>query len=768
MKYEASDVQSPPSIVVRTALLIGAEQAGKSTLIDCLASYFQGSKPHSPYIIIPKSTLSETTFCATYAFLRNSVLYRFIDTPGIKDSGDAEEAIEAAADQAIMLHAIVWVINGSASTPRADMQPVLRRLEAKYPGILPNNMLVVYTHISSALTYFKVQDLPIQQAFVMNNSAFCTSPLLWSKEEISSEEKNWEKAMKAITEMLSVLEGLPMQLTTSLICSSKLEPSEFIPTEADMYDILTETLASLAESEQTELSPAALPEVTDEDNVRTVLLLGDTGRSSSLIPSLAKGLCGTIEPLEVDEGQEFTIYYCKGGDNAYCFIAPQELPSSDDDRLVEETLSEVRQAGDLWAVILVIESLSERVESSLQAVMRPIEASYPNVAHNNLMCVYSNEALKVQSLVTGFLPYSSAKSFVMSPSASQFHDTAQISMVTTENIIAQLDQFAPHEMTVQPDLLRQLNEIKGNILGTAVEMERQTLRIEMLERRNQEEARIKAILSEHEIRQKIDNSGVLNSLGEASTLQILPLIRQFNVLKSPPPPQRLCTRRVEKSYHSTLCSVCRTTCHEECGLDYTTMVGHNIFKQCSCMSNEKCNKCGCNYMMHVHDRAEYVKEMVTEVSESENIAVECLRKQAKVRELEIKIAFLEEQEKIRCEYNRSAQTGSQSDEMREQTADILLAKQQLLDITNQRSQIEMDISKAQQAMQLTQAAIEAKCQELKNRCPRRVFLEELHVTQEVVRASVRSLETVTVKESITSFVGELGKLASRRGVNRTR
>jgi len=61
--------------------------------------------------------------------------------------------------------------------------------------------------------------------------------------------------------------------------------------------------------------------------------------------------------------------------------------------------------------------------------------------------------------------------------------------------------------------------------------------------------------------------------------------------------------QVETSCHNTICVVCDSNCHVECGLDETTVKGSDIFKGCTAMNgNENCNICAHHYTHHVHLR----------------------------------------------------------------------------------------------------------------------------------------------------------------------
>jgi len=64
------------------------------------------------------------------------------------------------------------------------------------------------------------------------------------------------------------------------------------------------------------------------------------------------------------------------------------------------------------------------------------------------------------------------------------------------------------------------------------------------------------------------------------------------------------------SSHNTICTVCDSNCHINCGLNETTVKGSDIFKGCAAMSGDQCTVCPhkCSYQTHVHLRVMWVKE----------------------------------------------------------------------------------------------------------------------------------------------------------------
>jgi len=148
---------------VQTALLLGAVRSGKSTIINYLVNYFGEGKLETPKIVIPNhaytspterdhpvhseagssSTMrSKTKACTTYTFQRGNSLWRFIDTPGVSNASastneDLANTIMAAVEQAVELHAIIWVVSSSAPYMTLGLKAILQRLAVTHPNLLP-------------------------------------------------------------------------------------------------------------------------------------------------------------------------------------------------------------------------------------------------------------------------------------------------------------------------------------------------------------------------------------------------------------------------------------------------------------------------------------------------------------------------------------------------------------------------------------------------------------------------------------------------------
>ena len=85
---------------------------------------------------------------------------------------------------------------------------------------------------------------------------------------------------------------------------------------------------------------------------------------------------------------------------------------------------------------------------------------------------------------------------------------------------------------------------------------------------------------------------------------------------------------VDATYHSTICSECSKVCHNNCGLEEIGDRGSNQFISCACMgkdgNSDICNKCGCSYKTHYHDRKTMQQTTVTLDEELQDIKAKYL------------------------------------------------------------------------------------------------------------------------------------------------
>lgn len=247
----------------RTVMLIGETGCGKSTLINCMASYFLGGTVDRPRIVIPNKvyrrttesgyaahseaniddpTVSQTRKCAMYEFEKDNVIYRFIDTPGLSDFaitggryGDDEvvNAILTAAGQAGELQAIILIINGSVPKLTVNLGSALRRIAASYPDVLLKNMIAVFSNSYFRIPNFDISLLPNKPKFhfTMNNAAFSSRPSDWDAEEAKMQIMYWEKGFRRIDEMIRVIDQLPAQQTQTcseiVVNRSKIQDSVY-------------------------------------------------------------------------------------------------------------------------------------------------------------------------------------------------------------------------------------------------------------------------------------------------------------------------------------------------------------------------------------------------------------------------------------------------------------------------------------------------------------------------------------------------------------
>ena len=275
------EIQTCDSKKSRVVLLIGETGTGKSTFVNYLANYFLQGSLSKLKVVIPNKiyrtanvtgfenhseaslddvTGSQTRSCITYSFRRDKAMFRFIDTPGLSDtSNSATEHVDdnsintilTAASQAGKLHAIVLIINGSASRLTISLRNALQRISGNYSDVFLNDMIVIYTNCQKGGKNFNESSLPFfpKRTFVMDNSAFCSPPSDWDEEDREQQELSWKLSMQRIKEIVDFIDQLGPQFTEvfqevvgsrNAIISHILRASAEIQKQQTLIEVLTE------------------------------------------------------------------------------------------------------------------------------------------------------------------------------------------------------------------------------------------------------------------------------------------------------------------------------------------------------------------------------------------------------------------------------------------------------------------------------------------------------------------------------------------------
>ncbi|XP_055329040.1 uncharacterized protein LOC129581810 [Paramacrobiotus metropolitanus] len=214
-------------------LLLGETGSGKSTLINYLTNFFQGGDLLQPKIAVPNryyrsteaythseksigdQSKSKTAKCSTYEFNLEGKDFRFIDSPGLSDTGGVQQddqnvaCILEAAEKAGALTAVILIINGTVSRATVNLSNTMARLRGNLPDVLIDNLIVVLTNCALGTYNFDFKSLlpwkiKSQNVFIMDNSALSRDPSDWQRNShlMNGIQKAWNTSMDEIQKMV--------------------------------------------------------------------------------------------------------------------------------------------------------------------------------------------------------------------------------------------------------------------------------------------------------------------------------------------------------------------------------------------------------------------------------------------------------------------------------------------------------------------------------------------------------------------------------------
>lgn len=168
-------------------------------------------------------TKSKTRECRRYSFELKKVIFHFIDTPGINDTGgllsDSKniEKIFTYVQELPHINVIIFIMNGAVPRATVNVENVLAKFRERLPDAVYHNMLIVLTNCQSHTVNFHPSELGLPatcQEFYMQNSVFSSDPQSWSERTKQSMDKHFKASINTINEIIRTLRQLVPQSIT--------------------------------------------------------------------------------------------------------------------------------------------------------------------------------------------------------------------------------------------------------------------------------------------------------------------------------------------------------------------------------------------------------------------------------------------------------------------------------------------------------------------------------------------------------------------------
>ncbi|UJR16644.1 hypothetical protein I4U23_003544 [Adineta vaga] len=347
-----------------------------------------------------------------------------------------------------------------------------------------------------------------------------------------------------------------------------------------------------------------------------VLLIGETGSGkSTFINYLTNYLKhGTLHNLKIaipsvfhpdvteefdhhehvlhDQTQSKTDSCCQymfdDGTNQYLFIDTPGLSDTrghEQDKInLQKIIDAAENLNGLTAVIIVVNGAVSRLTINLQNVIAQLRGNLPDTVMDNVIVVLTNtsrystnftlEALKLNGNVYPYYMQNSAfttdpKKWTTTVIESLQYDWNQ-SMNEIKAMLATLNTFKTKSVAAFTNMKDIRNTIKQLMHAARIEVVR-------IQKMQDEIAMFEA--------------GLKQANADTVTYKDYKKERVIDNIEF-----------IDTRHHSTLCQSCNYVCHENCGLNEATVVGHQIFQHCMAIKDGNCTKCprNCSYTDHYH------------------------------------------------------------------------------------------------------------------------------------------------------------------------
>ena len=261
-----------------------------------------------------------------------------------------------------------------------------------------------------------------------------------------------------------------------------------------------------------------------------------------------------------------------------------------DDENTVNILDTVSKTAELNCIILMMNGAEARVSDRIQYIIQRLVGILPNVIRDNLIILLSNVRLSPNLNVQKYIKISDDRIFfidnlIFSLNFKTQNDASMRDInFEYKNLKAKVTiilEVASSLRVASTENFRKLKQ-KRELFKIEIDKVRRILEDKLKEKNTCDELLKEIILAENQ-KSDLDMNkyiGMNESYWE-------------DVATDP--------------IYNTRCITCRSTCHENCSLDETSVQGENIFKDCLAMADDFCQVCTHKFDQHVHLRSKYVK-----------------------------------------------------------------------------------------------------------------------------------------------------------------
>lgn len=162
---------------------------------------------------VSNSTTSKTVECSLYSFEREGYTFKFIDTPGVNDTGgflqdDANvDLIFDTINQLNELHALILLLNGTHSRLTTNLKNVIHRFNERIPDDFCHHFIVILTNCKEYRVNFDLESsgLPLidnSSVFYMQNSGFSHDIRRLTAQQYTELEQDWHESMSTLNNIV--------------------------------------------------------------------------------------------------------------------------------------------------------------------------------------------------------------------------------------------------------------------------------------------------------------------------------------------------------------------------------------------------------------------------------------------------------------------------------------------------------------------------------------------------------------------------------------